>query len=830
MAPLESLPIDALLPALRQMLAAHPAAVLQAAPGAGKTTRVPLALLEESWLGGNRILMLEPRRLATRAAARRMASTLGEAVGETVGFRVRLESKVSLRTRIEVVTEGILTRRLQQDPSLEGIGLIIFDEFHERSLHGDLGLALTLEAQEALRPDLKILVMSATLDGTAVAALLGDAPVLKSEGRAFPVETRYAPRDPQRRFEDDIAVLVRRALREEDGSALVFLPGEREIRRVASLLAESELPAGTTVHGLYGALPPAEQDAAIQPALPGARKIVLATTIAETSLTIEGIRIVVDGGQKRAPRFDPRTGMARLEIVRVSVASADQRRGRAGRLGPGVCYRLWSEAEMRGFAPFDKPEILAADLAPLALDLVSWGASDPLKLRWLDPPPTASYDQAVALLSQLEALDEGGRITALGREMAALPLHPRLAHMLLRAKAMGQGALACDLAALLSERDILRQARDADVRTRLEIIAARRSESEAQANKGALMRVRETSADLRRQLKVKGEGTTSLAEAGPLLALAYPDRVAQQRGGRGRYRLAGGGGAFLSETDPLAAAEFLVAAELDGDAREGRIFLAAPLSAADIERQFASMIADLTATEWEARNESVAARKQRRFGAIVLADRPIDRPDGEAVTAAMIQGIRQMGLASLPWTDEIRSWRQRVAFLHRVRPVDGWPDLSDGSLLESLETWLAPSLAGLSRRSHLARLDLGTALRGLVPWQLQRRLDELAPSHLEVASGSRIAVDYAPPEGPVLAMQLQHLFGQVDTPRVADGRVPVTLHLLSPARRPIAVTKDLKSFWTNVYPEVRREMRGRYPRHHWPEDPLTAAPGVRRRR
>jgi len=826
----DPLPIDALLPELRQELARRPAAVLQAAPGAGKTTRVPLALLGESWLRGQRILMLEPRRLATRAAARRMASTLGEVVGETVGFRVRLESKVSPRTRIEVVTEGILTRRLQHDPSLEGVGLVIFDEFHERSLDCDLGLALTLESQEMLRPDLKILIMSATLDGAVVAALLGDAPVLKSEGRVFPVETRYAPRDPQRRFEDDIAALVRRALREEEGSALMFLPGEREIRRVASLLTEAGLPANASLHGLYSALPVAEQDAAIQPAPPGARKIVLATTIAETSLTIEGVRIVIDGGQKRAPRFDPRTGMTRLETVRVSVASADQRRGRAGRLGPGVCYRLWSEAEMRGFAPFDKPEILAADLAALALDLAAWGVADPLKLRWLDPPPKANYEQAVALLTQLEALNGADRITDLGQEMAALPLHPRLAHMLLRAKAMGQGALACDIAALLSERDIMRQTQDADVRSRLEIIAARRAESAAPVNRGALMRVRETAADLRRQLKVKADGGGSSTEAGRLLALAYPDRVAQQRGGRGRYRLAGGGGAFLNEADPLAASEFLVAAELDGDAREARIFLAAPLTAPDIETLFESTIADVTTTEWDSRSESVAARRQRRFGAIVLADRPIDRPDGETVTAAMIQGIRQMGLACLPWSDEIQAWRRRIAFLRQARPEDGWPDLSDDRLLASLEDWLAPSLAGLSRRSHLAKLDLAAALQALLPWSLQRRLDDLAPTHLEVASGSRIAVDYGAEEGPVLAMQLQHLFGQVDTPRVADGRVPVTLHLLSPARRPIAVTKDLRSFWTNVYPEVRREMRGRYPRHNWPENPLTAAPGVRRRR
>ncbi|HEY7689641.1 MAG TPA: ATP-dependent helicase HrpB, partial [Dongiaceae bacterium] len=533
---------------------------------------------------------------------------------------------------------------------------------------------------------------------------------------------------------------------------------------------------------------------------------------------------------KRAPRFDPRTGMTRLETVRVSVASADQRRGRAGRLGPGVCYRLWSEAEMRGFAPFDKPEILAADLAPLALDLAAWGSGDPLALRWLDPPPSANHDQAVALLAQLEALDGAGRITSLGKDMAALPLHPRLAHMLLRAKAAGQGALACDLAALLSERDILRQARDADVRTRLEIIAAPRSQADGPVNRGALMRVREAAADLRRQLKIKRDGGGRTADAGGLLALAYPDRVAQQRGGRGRYRLSGGGGAFLDEADPLAAEPFLVAADMEGDAREGRIFLAAPIALEDIEAQFGGMIAEVTATEWDARSESVTARRQRRLGAIVLADRPIDRPDGQAVIAAMIQGIRQMGLACLPWTDDIRDWRRRVEFLHQARPEDGWPDLSDGNLLATLEDWLAPALTGLSRRAHLAKLDLPAALQALVPWPLRRRLDALAPTHLEVASGARIAVDYEPQEGPVLAMQLQHLFGQVDTPRLADGRVPVTLHLLSPARRPIAVTRDLKSFWAKVYPEVRREMRGRYPRHAWPEDPMSAVPGVRRRR
>jgi ATP-dependent helicase HrpB len=823
------LPIDAVLPALRDALAAHGSAVLQAAPGAGKTTRVPLALLQEPWLNGRRILMLEPRRLATRAAARYMAATLGEKAGETVGFRVRLESQVSPRTRIEVVTEGILTRRLQHDPALKGVGLVIFDEFHERSLDADLGLALTLDAQEALRPDLKILVMSATLDGAAVASLLGGVPVIASEGRAHPVETRYVPRDPQRRFDADMAALIRQAMREEEGSVLAFLPGEGEIRRVAALLLESGLPLNTSVHPLYGALPPADQDAAIRPAAAGSRKVVLATTIAETSLTIEGIRVVVDGGQKRAPRFDPRTGMARLETVRVSAASADQRRGRAGRLGPGVCYRQWSEAEMRGFAPFDKPEILAADLAPLALDLAAWGVADPRQLRWLDPPPKAAYDQAVALLAQLEALDTEGRVTALGRRMAVLPLHPRLAHMLLRAQETGQGALGCDLAALLSERDILRQAADADIRTRLEIVAARRAEGGLPLNRGAVQRVRDGAADLRRQLKIKAAAGPA-AEAGPLLALAYPDRVAQRRGGRGRYRLAGGGGAYLDDADPLAAQEYLVAADMEGDAREGRIYLAASLAAADIENLFPQRIQDVTATEWDTRSESVSARRQRRFGAVLLADRPDERAGGEAVTAAMLDGIREMSLACLPWTDEIRNWRQRVAFLRRARPEDGWPDLSDEHLLRTLEDWLAPMLGGMSRRAHLARLDLAAALRTLVSWQLQRRLDELAPAQIEVASGAQIPVDYGAAEGPVLAVQLQHLFGELDTPRVADGRVPVTLHLLSPARRPIAVTTDLRSFWSNVYPEVRKEMRGRYPKHHWPEDPLTAQPGVRRRR
>ncbi|MBF0167135.1 MAG: ATP-dependent helicase HrpB [Alphaproteobacteria bacterium] len=815
-----ALPIDACLPDLSKALAGTSAVVLEAPPGAGKSTRVPLALLDQPWLSGNRILMLEPRRLAARAVASRMSATLGEAVGGTVGYRVRLESKLSARTRIEVVTEGILTRRMQTDPDLVGVGLVIFDEFHERSLDADLGLALCLEAQAALRPDLKILVMSATLDGERIAGLLKGAPVVRSEGRLFAVETRYLERPMKERFEDEMARLIRRALAEEgEGDALAFLPGEAEIKRVAERLGD----VGAEVMPLYGALPIEAQDRALAPSPPGRRKLVLATTIAETSLTIEGVRIVIDGGLKRASRFDPASGMGRLETVRVSRASATQRQGRAGRLGPGVCYRLWLEPEDRALAPFDLPEMLEADLAPLALALAEWGVNDPATLSWLDSPPAAAYAQAVSLLKSLEALDGQGRITALGRAMARLPVHPRLAHMICRGREMGEGGTACLLAALMSERDILSGGRDADLRLRLDLASDRKAAAPPgfHLHRGAVQRVRDMAAQLRRSAGVEG-AEVNADSCGRLVALAYPDRIAQRRGGRGLYRLSGGRGGKLNEEDPLAGSDFLAVAHLDGAGADGRIFLAAPLALAELEQAFEREMEESAFVEWDAREEAVKARRQKRLGQLVLSDKPLPDPEPSLVVAALIEGIRRMGLVVLPWSKEASRFRSRLRFIARHRPGEDWPDASDEGLLGNLENWLAPYLAGMTRRPELAKLDLLEALKAQLPWEMQRRLDQQAPERIEVPSGNAHAVDYGDGEAPLLAVKLQEMFGAEEGPSVLEGQVPITLHLLSPSQRPLAVTQDLKSFWANAYPSVKGEMRGRYPRHPWPDDPLTA--------
>lgn len=812
------LPVDAALPALRDALAKGRSAVLSAEPGAGKTTRVPLALLNESWLGGKAIVMLEPRRIAARAAARRMAASMDERVGGTVGWRVRLDARVGPETRIEVVTEGVLTRRLQRDPALDGVGLLIFDEVHERSLDGDLALALALDARDGLRQDLRILAMSATLDAAPLAALLGDAAIVSAPGRAFPVETRYQPRARDSRLDDDMAALIRRAVAENGRSVLGFLPGEGEIRRTADRLSAG-LPADVDVIPLYGAMPAEEQDRAIRPAPAGRRKVVLATTIAESSLTIDGVSFVVDCGYKRAPRFDPATGMTRLETVRVSAASADQRRGRAGRLGPGICWRLWAAQEDRALAPFDVPEILQADLAPLALDLAQWGVAAPSNLRWLDPPPSAAYAQARDLLLALGAIDKRRGITAMGQAMARLPLHPRLAHMVIAGAAKGHGGLACDLAALLSERDVLVGRGDADLRTRLD--AVRSGRADAAVNRAARDRVRAASRQLRRLAGVADDDHGG--EAGPLVARAWPDRIAQRRGAHGRYRLSGGGGATIAETDPLAASDFLAVAETDGKA-EARIFLAAPIAQAEIEAIFADRIETIEAVEWDTRTEAVAARRQRRFGALVLDDRPLATADSDHIGAAMLDGVRAMGLAVLPWSDAARSLQARIAFLRRLFPDDDWPDLSHAALTETLDQWLAPYLPGVTRKAHLAALDLDAILAALVPPPLRRRLDVLAPARIAIPSGAQVAIDYDGDNAPVLRARLQEMFGLRETPRIAEGRAQLTVELLSPARRPVAVTKDLASFWRNAYAQVRAELRGRYPKHSWPEDPLAAAP------
>ncbi len=813
------LPVAAALPQLLAALARAPAAVLHAPPGAGKSTGVPPALLPAPWLAGRRILMLEPRRLAARAVAARIAWLLGERVGETVGYRMRMDTRVGPRTRIEVVTEGILTRQLQSDPALEDIGCVVFDEFHERSLQADLGLALVLDVQRELRPELRLLVMSATLDTVAVARLLGAAEVIGAPGLAHPVATHYLERSSELPVDRLATGAIRRALEDEHGDLLVFLPGAGEIRRVATALASAPLPAGTVVLPLYGDLPQAEQDRAIRPGAAGERKIVLATNIAETSLTIEGVRVVVDAGLERRSRFDPGSGMSRLETVPIARDSADQRRGRAGRLGPGVCHRLWTEGQQRALPAHAPAEILEADLAPLALELAQWG-SDPATLAWLDPPPAATLGQANDLLRTLGALGEDGRITAHGRAMAALGAHPRLAHLLLRARAAGAGATGCALAALLGERDILRGGeRDVDLRTRLVQLAG---------HADVPFPVRRALAFHRRQLRLpESEARIDPDAAGWLLACAYPDRIGRWREpGSGRYLLSGGRGAHFGGPQALANAEFIVVADLDAGERDARIFLAAPLDAADLEAHFAADIRGSDRVWWDSREQAVLARRQRHLGALLLVDQPLPEPDAEALAAALLDGIRELGIDALPWTPELRAWQARVLLLRAVdaRAPQPWPDVADAALRATLPAWLSPWLGRATRREHLARLPLAEALHALLDWPQRQRLEELAPTHLAVPSGSRIAVDYLDTAGPSLAVRLQEVFGLEDTPRIAGGQVPVLMKLLSPARRPVQVTQDLKSFWARGYHDVRRELKGRYPRHYWPDDPHQAEP------
>jgi ATP-dependent helicase HrpB len=817
-----TLPIDGALPALRDALRRGASAVLQAPPGAGKTTRVPLALLDERWLGGAKIIMLEPRRLAARAAARRMADTLGQRVGETVGFRVRMETRVGPATRVEVVTEGILTRMLQRDPTLEGVGLVIFDEFHERSVHADLGLALALQTRALVRDDLRLLVMSATLDGAAVAALLGGAPVVAGEGRSYPVETRYAAPRAGVRVEGAVAAAVRESLARHDGDLLVFLPGQGEIRRVEEALLAGPLPAGVTVAPLYGNLSQEQQDRAILPAPPRERKVVLATSIAETSLTIEGVRVVIDSGLARVPRFSPRVGMTRLETVRVSRAAADQRRGRAGRVGPGVCYRLWAEHEHHHLVAHATPEILEADLAPLALELAAAGVTDPAGLRWLDPPPAAAFAQARELLVELGALNAGGRVTPHGRRVAALGLHPRLAHMALAGAADGAGATGCALAALLAERDVLRGdggPPEADLRLRLAAFAGERATG-ARADGDALRRARAEARTWRDALGI-ADAPPDLDACGALAALAYPDRVAQRRPGRrGRFLLRSGRGASLPEHDPLADASYLAVAETDGGTPESRIFLAAPVALEELEARFAEQVVVEEVVEWDDAAGAVAARRRTRLGALVLRDAPLRDPDPERVAAVFLDAVARGGADALPWTPAARRLQERMRFLHAVDPA--WPDVSDAALAATMRSWLAPQVLGMRRRDELARLDLAEALRGMLGWEQRAALDASAPTHVVVPSGSRIPVDYSDPATPVLAVRLQEVFGLTETPRVGGGRVPLTMHLLSPAHRPVQVTRDLAGFWRTSYFDVRKDLRGRYPKHHWPEDPLAA--------
>ena len=836
---------EALVQALRAALARSRDAVLQAPPGAGKSTRVPLALLDEAWLRGRRVLLLEPRRVAARAIARRMAWLRNEPVGATVGYRMRLDTRVSRDTRIEVITEGVLTRMLNTDPELAGIGCVIFDEFHERSLQADLGLALCLDARSALDADFRVLAMSATLDGARVAALLGGAPVVDVPGRQHEVEILYTRRGAPllpggaESLERAMASIVRRALEETDGDLLVFLPGAGEIRRLQGQLADLASPR-LQILPLYGELAAQDQDAALNASLPGVRRVVLATNIAETSVTIPGVTAVIDGGLARRSRFDPNTGMSRLEVVRISRAAADQRAGRAGRTAPGRCYRLWSEGAQQSLAPHTPPEISEADLAPLALDLAQWGNADAARLAWLDPPPAPALAQARDLLQRLGAIDAQGLITSSGREMAALPLHPRLAHMLLAARVRGAVPLAAELAALLSERDLLRGPgieRDPDIRSRLEIL--RRDPGAQAADRGALQRVQRNAEQFRRLAAAPGaaapaERTMPPASPGALLASAFPDRIAQRRReGSGRYLLANGRGAAFGAATGLAAQEFLVAIELDDREREARIDLAAPLARAELESLFSEQILCEERVEWDARSAAVLAHRTRSFGALLLDDRPLEALPAETAAAAMLAGLRQLGLQALPWDGEIRNLQARLEFVRRLErsAPPGWPASDDATLLNQLEQWLPGALAGATRAEHLARVDLASALLGRLSGVQRRALDELAPRELAVPSGSHIRIDYADDNAPCIAVRLQEVFGLASTPRIGNGAVPVTLKLLSPAQRPVQITRDLAGFWKSSYLEVRKEMRGRYPKHHWPDNPLEALPsrGARKR-
>lgn len=834
---MDRLPIDEALPELRRSLAAHQAVVLQAPPGAGKTTHVPLALLDEPWLAGRSILMLEPRRLAARAACARMSALLGEAAGRTVGYRIRFDSRVSAQTRIEVLTEGILTRRLQTDPELKNVGLVIFDEFHERHLHADLALALCLDSQKALREDLKILVMSATLDGAAVSKLLNDAPIVTSQGRSYPVDPRYLPRDPDGPLPQTVCDSVMEALEKNEGDVLVFLPGAWEIRRTQELL-QARIGSRAELFPLYGDLPWEAQDRAIQP-LAGRRKIVLATPIAETSLTIEGVRVVVDGGFARVPQFDPGSGLSRLTTVRISRASSEQRAGRAGRLAPGTCYRLWSETTQRGLVPQSLPEIRGADLAPLALELAAWGVRDARTLSWLDPPPEAAMNQARELLVELDAVDAEGRITETGRAMARLPLHPRLSHMLFAAQQLGQGALACDIAALLSERDILtgEARRSADFVQRVEALQAFRKNGRPgaqshQADANACTRVNQAAQQFQRLLSSgKSSPAMDVRQTGLLLALAYPDRVALARPpGEARYLLASGRGARLHESEMRLRQPCIVAASLDAGATEGLIYSAAPLDMDALREHLAAHVRRDDVVRWDAPQQVVIARREERFGALVLDSKPLTKADPEKIRSAMLEGIRRLGIEALPWTREAREWQTRVLSLRQWLPDEDWPDVSDAALGETLADWLGPYLDGVSRRDHLARLDLLSILKARLDWDRGRRLEEGAPTYLEVPSGSHLRLEYIPGESPVLRVKLQEMFGLADTPRVAWGKIPVTLHLLSPAQRPIQVTQDLRGFWERTYPEVKKELKGKYPKHPWPDDPWTATPTRRAKR
>ncbi|ANV99212.1 ATP-dependent helicase HrpB [Bradyrhizobium icense] len=808
------LPIDPVLDELGRTLSANNTAVLVAPPGAGKTTRVPLALLDAPWLRGRKIIMLEPRRIAARASAERMARTLGERAGETVGYRVRFGSKISRATRIEVVTEGIFSRQILDDPELNGVAAVLFDEFHERSLDADLGLALARDAQTGLREDLRILVMSATLDGARVGKLLGDAPVVASEGRAFPVETRYLGRKADAPIERQMADAIATALRADPGSVLAFLPGAAEIRRTQNFLSERVHDASVEIVPLFGALEAAVQDRAIAPSPKGQRKVVLATSIAETSLTIEGVRIVVDSGQARVPRYEPDIGLTRLETVRASRAAVDQRRGRAGRTEPGVCYRLWDEPQTASLAAYTQPEILSADLSSLVLDLAQWGVRDPATLAFLDPPPAPALKEAGSLLLELGALDSDGRITAEGKSLRALALPPRLARMIVDSHRLGAGEEAAEIAAILTERGLGGDSVDLD--HRLDQFRRDRSPRASSARSLAQRWAQQVAAT---------EGPPaedSSPSTGIMLALAFPDRIARNRG-NGSFVLANGRGAAVEQTSSLARAPYIAVAELTGTAAQGRILLAAPIAQADIESHFADQIESTEEISFDRGAMALRARRKRTLHAITLSEAPMALSPSAETARIFAGGLVAGGLDKLPWSKSLKQWRDRVMFLRKAEG-ESWPDLSDAALAAEAENWLVPALYDKTSLKDFSPGDLSDALMTLLPWELRARLEREAPTHFEAPTGTMLAIDYEAEQGPTIAVRLQELFGLNTHPSIAKGKVPLVLELLSPAQRPVQVTRDLPGFWRGSYAAVRSDLRGRYPRHPWPEDPATALP------
>lgn len=841
------LPVLDIVPELKHQLDRNSCVVLQAPPGAGKSTWIPLALLNEAWLVDKKIIMLEPRRLAAKTCACRMSDLIGEPCGRTVGFQIRNENRTSAHTRIDIMTEGIFTRKIQNDPELTNTGLVIFDEFHERNIHSDLGLALCLDAARAFRENLKILVMSATMDTERIAALLDDAPCIASRGRSFPVETVYLspatsrPAAGSREWTAAVADAVRLALKRHIGDILVFLPGFREIGQVRRRLVETGMDSGTHVVPLHGRLSRSDQSKAIQKSLPGRRKIVLATSVAETSITIDGVSVVIDSGLMRVPVFSYKNGMTRLETVPVSRASARQRRGRAGRLGPGICYRLWHEHEQAGLVEFSRPEILATDLSAFALELAAWGVRDPGELCWLDPPPEGSFSEAVNLLTHLDALDDSGRITAHGKKIAAFGAHPRLAHMMIRAAEKNMGQTACGLAAILTETDFLifeNPDYDADINLRLEILNRPALDSDpaavsAAVNRSAMKRVDRAARKFMDRLDIRPpdgpDFCRNLSRTGSLIAMAFPERVSQRRRpDRPAYIMASGNGAVLTPDDSLGVHEYIVAATLDGKKSNARIFLGAPYSARDLSDDFRSRMTVTENLRWDSRSLSVKAERKTMYGHLTISFFPVSDTDPEQVCRCLTRGIRAAGMSVLPWSREMIQLRNRTIFLRQLGGFDDLPDLSDLWLSERLDTWLAPFLTGITAVSSIKTTDLSSACLSLLSHRQRQVIDKNAPTHWTVPSGSRIPLLYStdtePAHPPILKVRIQEMFGLDTTPHITRQQIPLMLHLLSPAGRPVQITRDLASFWKNTYPEVKKDLMGRYPKHYWPDDPLAAPP------